>query len=216
MNTQMILELIGYAASLVIASSLMMKSLIRLRILNAAGALVFVVYGILIQAYPIAILNGFIVFIDIYYLIIMLRRSDYFTLMEVQPQSAYLDFFLNFHSEDILTFFPKFTYQPQSEDMIFFILRDTIPAGLVLLRKENDKGVVLLDYAMKNYRDFKIGAFIFDDNADILLNRGINSLETIGVVPAHIHYLQLMGFKQQPDGLYHKALSHHIIQDQKI
>jgi uncharacterized membrane protein YqgA involved in biofilm formation len=41
-------ELIGYTGSLLVAISLSMKSLQRLRIVNMAGALFFILYGILI------------------------------------------------------------------------------------------------------------------------------------------------------------------------
>ena len=217
MTIQTLLELIGYLASLLIAISLMMKSLIRLRVINGIGALVFVVYGILIEAYPVALLNGLIVFIDIYYLVQMLRRSDYFTLMEVEPVgSNYLQFFLDFHRQDIRNFFPQFSYVPQPDDMAFFVLRDTIPAGLVILRPDENKGQVLLDYALKDYRDFKIGAFIFDDNADMLLERGIDCLEAEGEVPSHASYLRQMGFKQGEDSLYRRQLESHFIRDREI
>jgi uncharacterized protein with PQ loop repeat len=109
LKLQFILELIGYAASLLIAISLMMNSLLRLRILNGIGALVFVIYGILIKAYPVAFLNGLIVIIDVYYLSQMLRRRDYFTIMEVNSDSTYLKFFLNFHLNDINKFIPSFS-----------------------------------------------------------------------------------------------------------
>ncbi len=111
MESQAIFELIGYSASLLIAISLIMKSLIRLRIINGIGAFVFVVYGILIKAYPIAILNGLIVIIDSFYLIRMLKRSEYFTLIVVTPGSTYLRFFLDFHNVDIRKFFPNFDYE---------------------------------------------------------------------------------------------------------
>jgi len=63
-------------------------SLIRLRILSGIGALIYILYGILIEAYPVAILNGIIFFIDLYFLIQMLKRRDYFTLMSVEPGST--------------------------------------------------------------------------------------------------------------------------------
>jgi hypothetical protein len=216
METAFILELIGYGASLLIAISLMMKSLIRLRVLNALGALVFVLYGILIQAYPVAVLNGLIVIIDLYYLLQMLRRQDYFTLMEVAPDSTYLNYFLNFHHNDIEQFFPGFTFEPQGDEMVLFVLRDTIPAGLVILRKQDHTANVLLDYALKDYRDFKIGSFIFDDHADLLLNRGIHELTTRGDVPQHAHYLEQMGFEKKDNGMFHKTLSPHFIRDRKL
>jgi hypothetical protein len=216
MDNQTIFEIIGYLASTIIAISLLMKSLIRLRIVNGIGALFFVIYGILIQAYPVAILNGIIVVIDIYYLLQMLKRSDYFTLMEVSPNSTYLNFFLEFHTDDIQNFFPDFNYLPEPPDLVFFVLRNTIPAGLVILRKQGNKGKVLLDYALKDYRDFKIGSFIFDDNADLLISHGINYLETPSQNPDHIRYLLQMGFLREENNNFSKQLTSRIIRDKKF
>ncbi len=193
-----------------------MKSLIKLRVFNGIGALVFVAYGILIKAYPVAVLNGLIVVIDIYYLIQMMRRRDYFSLMEVTPNSRYLEFFLNFHLEDIRNFFPSFSYQPCAADLIFFVLRDTIPAGLVIIQQDEQTGKVLLDYALNDYRDFKIGAFIFDDNADLLQQRGINRLTAKAKVPFHAKYLRKMGFVPDQNGNFKKFLSPRLIKDQKF
>lgn len=213
----MTLELIGYAASLLIAISLMMKSLIRLRVLNGIGALVFVAYGILIKAYPVAVLNGLIVIIDIYYLVQMIQRKDYFSLMEVSPNSTYLQFFLRFHLIDIRNFFPQVSAGDlKIEDVCYFILRDTIPAGLVVLRISGNEGQVILDYALKDYRDFKIGSFLFDDNADELIERGITILTAESDVPIHTHYLHQMDFTQDQDGTFHKKLTPHILKDQKF
>lgn len=216
MDNQTLFEIIGYLASSIIAISLLMKSLIRLRIINGIGALFFVVYGILIQASPVAILNGIIVIIDIFYLLQMLKRSDYFTLMEVSPNSTYLNFFLDFHNEDIRNYFPGFNYQPEPSDLVFFVLRNTIPAGLVILRRQGNKGTVQLDYALKDYRDFKIGSFIFDDNADQLVSHGIEYIETQSQIPEHIRYLIQIGFTRNENNSFVKQLSTHIIRDKKF
>lgn len=216
MDNQTLFEIIGYLASIIIAISLLMKSLIRLRIINGIGALFFVVYGILIQAYPVAVLNGIIVIIDVYYLLQMLKRSDYFTIMEVSSKSTYLNFFLDFHAEDIQNYFPEFNYLPDTSDLIFFVLRNTIPAGLIILRKQGNKGLVLLDYALKDYRDFKIGSFIFDDNADLMLSHGIDYIETQSQIPGHIRYLRQIGFVHKENNIFIKQLSTHFIRDKKF
>lgn len=216
MNPQTIYEFIGYAGSILIAISLLMKSLIRLRILNAIGALVYVVYGILIQAYPISFLNGLIVIIDLFYLLQMFRRSDYFSIMEVTPDSTYLRFFLGFHAKDIKQFFPKFLNQTRQGNLTFFVLRNTIPAGVVIIRPDSHQGHILLDYALSDYRDFKIGAFIFDDNSDILRDRGITYLVAETEVPSHARYLQKMGFRKGQDLVYTRDLGKNIIKDSDI
>ncbi|WP_222709919.1 hypothetical protein [Reinekea thalattae] len=62
------LEIYGYFGSALIATSLMMSNIIRLRWINLCGALVFASYGIFINAWPVALLNSFIVLIDLYHL----------------------------------------------------------------------------------------------------------------------------------------------------
>lgn len=62
-------ELIGYAGSILVALSLTMRSLLWLRIINLAGCVFFVVYGVAISAWPVAGLNFFIVLVNLYYLL---------------------------------------------------------------------------------------------------------------------------------------------------
>ena len=73
MEHRFILELVGYAASVLIAISMMMSSILRLRLFNLAGAAGFAVYGLLIHAYPVAVLNGITMVVNVYYLQRMLR-----------------------------------------------------------------------------------------------------------------------------------------------
>lgn len=68
MDFVMSFELLGYMASVFVAVSLMMRSLVKLRVINLVGAVLFTVYGLIIAAYPVAIVNGFIVLVNIYYL----------------------------------------------------------------------------------------------------------------------------------------------------
>ncbi|MFZ4106817.1 uroporphyrinogen decarboxylase [Flavobacterium sp.] len=62
-------EWIGYAASLVLMISFLMKNMNTLRIVNSIGALLFVVYGIMLSlSWPIIISNTFILGVNVYYL----------------------------------------------------------------------------------------------------------------------------------------------------
>jgi hypothetical protein len=62
-------EWIGYLASLVLMVSFLMKNINSLRIINSFGAILFVVYGILLAiSWPIIITNTFILGVNTYYL----------------------------------------------------------------------------------------------------------------------------------------------------
>ncbi len=50
-------EWIGYAASILVLISLSMKSIVKLRWYNMAGATLFAVYGFIIGAYPVGFMN---------------------------------------------------------------------------------------------------------------------------------------------------------------
>lgn len=62
------IEWVGYAASALIVISLIMTSVVKLRIVNTAGCILFVIYGFTVGAYPVAVSNLLIVFINFYHL----------------------------------------------------------------------------------------------------------------------------------------------------
>ncbi|PKD20420.1 hypothetical protein APR41_14175 [Salegentibacter salinarum] len=77
-------EWIGYLASFFVAISFFMKNIIKLRIVNSLGCILFVIYGILIDSWPVGITNGIIVAVNLYYLVIN-KKSHRVKADEVQP-----------------------------------------------------------------------------------------------------------------------------------
>ena len=69
------IEYVGYAASIFIGISMFMKDIIKLRIINLIGSILFIVYGFIIKAYPVAIINLIIAFTNIYYIYKLTREE---------------------------------------------------------------------------------------------------------------------------------------------
>ena len=65
------LQWIGYLDSVIIAVSMTMNSILKFRWINLAGALTFSLYVFLIEAMPDGVLNAFISFLNIYYLLLI-------------------------------------------------------------------------------------------------------------------------------------------------
>lgn len=84
-------EWFGYAASVVVAVSLMMSSLVKLRWFNLAGATMFSGYGFMIGALPVGVLNLLIVAINVVYLVRMYREQDDFRIMSLSGNGEYQD-----------------------------------------------------------------------------------------------------------------------------
>ncbi|SNR46156.1 hypothetical protein SAMN06265371_103239 [Lutibacter agarilyticus] len=66
-----ITEWVGYLASVALIISFMMKNVNTLRIINSVGAILFIIYGVMLAtSLPIIITNVFILLVNIYYLTI--------------------------------------------------------------------------------------------------------------------------------------------------
>ena len=201
MDRQLLYETIGYTASVLVAISLMMSSILRLRLINLVGSAAFSLYGLLIHAYPVAAMNGFIVLINLYYLYRMLRAREYFHLLSVEPDSNYLRRFLEFYDREIRRFIPGARYQPAAGDLTLFVLRDMVPAGLLIGRMEGHGRLrVTLDFVIPQYRDFKIGRYLFGDEREFFRSRGITEIVSEPGTPQHAAYLRRMGFTPSAAG----------------
>lgn len=198
MELSLFYELIGYAGSLLVAISLMMRSVFRLRVINLIGALFFVIYGLLIHAVPIVLLNSLIVGVNVYYLAQMWNQKDYFKLMEVNHHSPYLKNFVDFYHKEIREYFPSYLFKPQSDQLVLFVLRNMVPAGVLIVRPQGDEAEVFLDFVIPGYRDFRAGKFLFEESSLYFQQKGIKRLISEPGNPRHESYLKRIGF--QADG----------------
>lgn len=212
MELSLFYELIGYTGSLLVAISLMMQSVFRLRVINLVGALFFVVYGFLIHAIPVILLNGLIVFVNIYYLVQMRSKKDYFKLMEVNHQSPYLKNFVDFYQKEIHEFFPSYLFKPQPDQLVLFVLRNMVPAALLIVRPQGENAEVFLDFVIPGYRDFRAGKFLFEESALYFRQKGIKQLISDPGNPRHESYLKRMGF-HAVSGKYQRAVPVDVLQD---
>ena len=62
------IEWVGYVASIMIAISLIMSDIVKLRVINSIGCILFAIYGFTVKAYPVGIINSFIFFVNSYHL----------------------------------------------------------------------------------------------------------------------------------------------------
>lgn len=198
METVWIYEIIGYVASVLIAVSLMMSKIVRLRVVNLIGAAFFALYGVLIESVPVAGMNGFIVLINIYYLWKIYSTNEYFNLLRVSSDDEYLKAFVRFHEEGIISFQPEGLLDLKHNNFCVFILRDMVPAGVIAGNKGSD-GVlnVQLDFVIPQFRDFKIGNYLYNQKRDFFREMGISEIRTRAGNSAHNHYLEKMDFEAE-------------------
>ncbi|MBN2434103.1 MAG: YgjV family protein [Spirochaetes bacterium] len=192
----MFIDWIGYFASVLIALSLMMSSHIKLRWLNMAGAFTMVVYGILIESLPIILVNAFIIFTNIYYLLQLYRTKTYLKILQTNGESAYLKYFIDYYKDDIRKNFPEFDFKISKKDLLYFLIRDCSVTGLLVLRPSGRKLVVRLDYVTVGYRDLKLAWYLYYTWSRNLQCCGYTHFVYRVKSEIHYRYLKKMGFRQ--------------------
>jgi len=189
-------EILGYAASALVVLSLAMRSILRLRIIGLVGSVAFMVYGILIGSYPVAITNFVILGIHLWFLREMLGKDEYFKILEVRPESLYLAYFCEFHLDEIRKFFPGWVHDPAEGERTLFVLRDLVPAGLWISRPMTDGSLeITLDFVIPQYRDFKVGSYVYSAGSGVLEGVDPPMVWTETGTPEHAAYLERMGFE---------------------
>jgi len=189
-------ELVGYLGSLFIIISLTRTSILHLRLIGLAGSATFLIYALLIEAYPIAVVNVVIISVHLFFLQRLLsKKSEFFTSLELNKDSRYLRHFLDFHGEDIEQHQPGFTFEARDDQIRAFILRDTIPAGVFIGRACTDDTIEIeLDYVIPQYRDFKVANFLYSDRSELFAQRGRRRIWTRPGNDVHVAYFQRLGF----------------------
>jgi len=189
-------EIIGYAASALVAFSLLTSNVLRLRVLNLAGALVFVVYAGLTRAWPVLAVNLFVAGIDLWHIISLRSRKDVFKLMPVETRDPLLANFLAYHSRGIWQFFPDFDLAGLKEPRCIFILRNLMPVGLFVYTEERPDIRVHLDYVAEDYRDLKSARYLFNRPQNPETFAGFSHFTALSGSPKHAAYLQRVGFEE--------------------
>ena len=132
MNSAMALELVGYLGSVLVLISMLMTSVVRLRVINLIGSAVFTAYAILIRSYPTAFLNGCLVGVNIYQLLRLRRAAGKsYEIQAVAPGEGFAVFY------------------------------DDQAAGVLLGQRKGESFEILLDYSTPSFRDCSLGEYLY-------------------------------------------------------
>ena len=187
------IEWLGYLASVVVLISLTMASIVKLRWINLVGAAMFTAYGVLIHSIPVAFLNFGIVVINIYYLYRYYTMRDRFVPVEADLHSELFDYFLKENRADIERIV-SITLLKQCRDAVWLMHGNAI-AGLMAGDRVDDILEIKLDYAVAQYRDYRLGAYFFVDHPEFFKARGIKKIYAHAKDDRYRRYLQKMGFR---------------------
>jgi len=190
------LEWYGYLASLVVFISLTMTSIIRLRIFNFIGCMIFAHYGLLTGLLPVAVANASIALINVYYLYQIYRSKEQFNLVDAEIDSAYYQHFIAVNKLEIDK--QVSLKELQEVNTSFYMLRNNTIAGILAGYRDHDGSLtIFVDFVLPSYRDFKLGDYYYNQHPEFLKEKGITVLKSYASNDIHRAYLKKMGFCSQ-------------------
>lgn len=190
------IQVLGYAASFIIFISLTMKSIVKLRILNAVGCVVFVIFALKTNSLPAVVMNIGIVLIDIYYLYAIVRTKDTFEIVEVHKDNDIVRYFFEKNKEEMTALFGEDALS--SGDSAAFFFRNNDIAGLLAYSIQGTgterRALITADFVVPKYRDLAIGRRFFVEDVSFWKERGCSSLASKNASNVHVSYLKRLGF----------------------
>ncbi len=196
MTKEVLIELFGYLGSFLVLISFLMTSVFKLRVINTIGSVIFMTYALIIKSYPTAIMNFFLVLINLRFLWKMRRDGKEYTLIKVNGDDKYLHHLLDAYYNDIKLCFPGINFDLESANRFYIISHDEKPVGITLGRQKGSEMELMLDYSIPEYRDFSIGKFLISK----LPNEGVTRLTYYGPDENHTKYLNSLGFTKNEKG----------------
>jgi GNAT superfamily N-acetyltransferase len=161
------------------------------------GSGLFSLYGFLIGALPVGFMNLGIAIINIYYLLKIYSSKEYFKLLPIESDSQYFNYFLDFYKKELEEYGNMSQFNINTSDVGFYILRNMVPAGIFIGSKHTESTLRIdLDFVIPEYRDFKIGTYIFEHKKEYFLDKGYSTFISFSSNDIHIQYLKKMGFKE--------------------
>lgn len=184
------LEIFGYIGTALVIVSMMMTSVIKLRIINMCGGAISLIYAFLCNAWPVVVLNACLICINFFQTVRQLRQKDSFGHVVTNAEDATVRYFLSYYEKDVQRFFPNYVLNPHRNTEIHIIFVSGEMVGVLVGTRVADMYRLEMDYVIPRYRDIEVGKFLFP----ILKDGGIAMMTAPMGTDEHNKYLFKLGF----------------------
>ncbi len=202
-------EAIGYLAPVFIVLSMAQSNLRLVRLLMLAGCLTFVVYGVVVEAWPVVVANALIGIVTLYYLVRSQNVKQEFSLLNLKALNPdLLKRFIEAHRSDLNVWYPRIDDILRSdENAVLFFMHELEPVGIFSYRK-GEAGVVelLADYVAPQFRDERTENYLYGTNEGHLIQEGVQKVIMRTQESCVKEEMQRFGFEEQEPGVLVKHL----------
>lgn len=172
-------DILGYVSTVLVVAAMLMGSVVRLRILNMAGAAGFGIYGVLVDSMPLVVTNGIIVGVHAWKLMLIARhRVDLAVVDAAGPDAPMVHRVLEVHGAEIARVNPDAQPLARPGLRVAYVLRDAALAGVFAWTEEAGTVRVVLDFVLPRDRDLSCAMLFLDHYHAEWTARGLTRVES--------------------------------------
>ena len=146
------LEIFGYIGTALVIVSMMMTSVLKLRIINMCGGLISLIYAVCVNTWPVVVLNACLITINFVQTVRALRGRDEVTLVKVGENDPTARHLLGIWQNDFEKQYPDCNLQEikGSSTHILYVGHEAIGFSVSTEKKETQDSDIL--YLAPAYR----------------------------------------------------------------
>ena len=187
------LEIFGYVGTALVICSMMMTSLLKLRIINISGSLISMIYSFICHAYPVAVMNFCLVLINAYHAIRGACRRERFGHLVLSVNDPTVRYFWELYGADIEQLLPGRRLEAHPDAEVHMIYVGSEAVGMFVGKECAERYQIEMAYVIPRRRDAALGDFWMQR----IKERGICTLTAPTGAKEHNRYLLRMGFAEQ-------------------
>lgn len=196
------LEIFGYIGTALVIVSMMMTSLVKLRIINMCGGLISLIYAVCVHTWPIVVLNVCLISINFVQTVRQIRGKEAVTLLSVKGDDPIAAHLLGIWKKDFEKYHPNLNFQAMKEEEIHILYVGEEAVGVLAGSRNQDLFNIRVFYMIPSRRTTAMGECVFN----VLHQQGVCTLTSCEFYnkPSY-RYLHRLGFDVR-DGLLAKQI----------
>ncbi len=161
MTLDIFMEIFGYIGTAVVIISMLMTSVTKLRVINICGGVISLIYAVYCNTWPVVLLNGTLVSINIVQLIRLRLQKFKFNYVKTDANDKNLAYFRFLYSDDIIKVFPDYNFHVDEGSEAHLIYFDSEIVAMLIGKRRGDTLDIDIDYVAPKYRDMSVSGYMY-------------------------------------------------------
>ncbi len=193
---KILVEIFGYIGTALVIVSMMMTSLLKLRIINILGSVISLIYSLICNTWPIVIMNLCLILINVFQIIKQYNYTKNIKIKKLNQLDQSILLFIDYHKEKINELFSQYLLDLNKKEIFAFYNNYQIVGIIIGTKKDNIFNIEIM-YFEESYK------YIINKNflLDFLLSDNISLLSINKFNMNHIKKLEKLGFNLQNNSL---------------